>query len=140
MSLLEYALQWTFFKIQCQKYTASLYLLKGYLHVCSFLQSVLPLQIRLDDAATKLHSVEQHGPCVGLQGRQRWFVNIERKTSSFSWCCRYFRTFCYWVSHSKYTDKISHFLWYKNAHVLFNIKLMIIIQNSCFTNTFIDIY
>lgn len=41
---------------------------KGYLHFCSFLHSVLLLQIWLD-AATKLHSVEQHGPCVGLQHR-----------------------------------------------------------------------
>lgn len=42
--------------------------LKGYLQFCSFLHSVLLLQIRLD-AATKLHSFEQHGPCVGLQQR-----------------------------------------------------------------------
>lgn len=42
--------------------------LKGYLQFCSFLHSVLLLQIKLD-AATKLHSFEQHGPCVGLQQR-----------------------------------------------------------------------
>lgn len=36
------------------------------------------------------------------------------------WC---FKTFCYWVSHSKYTDKISHCLWYKIAHVIiYNIN------------------
>lgn len=47
---------------------ASLDALKGYLHFCSFLHSVLLLQIRLD-AATKLHFLEQHGPCVGVQRR-----------------------------------------------------------------------